>query len=100
MCARFWSADASDPGCETDLGPRVLYVPPGLVPPRGADLCLMTMEEVPQSEISRRTSELTAVSLALPDLRIRFSFHNETRDWHVRCGKPWTDPAFDDKDDG
>lgn len=93
------SADASDPGHDWDLGPRVLVVPPGLVAPRGADMHLMTLEDVPQSEIRRRTSELTAVSLALPDLRIRFSFHNETRDWHVRCGKPWTDPAFDDKDD-
>ena len=51
-------------------------------------------------EIQRRTSELMEISLALPDLRIDFSYGvaerraSENTLWHARCGKPWTDPVF------
>jgi hypothetical protein len=106
------TADSTDPGCETDLGPRTIYVPPGLVEPRGMGVYVMNFEDVPESEMRRRTNELMGISLALPDLRIRFSFQDESErgyfdgreveeipNWHARCGKPWTDPTFDERDD-
>ena len=64
------------------------------------ELIYMTLSSVPDSEIQRRTRELMAISLALPDLRINFfsetpwSLIEDARDWHAQCGTPWTDPAF------
>ena len=93
-------------------GPREIYVPTGMVEPRGMGVYVMNFEDVPESEIRRRTNELMGISLALPDLRIRFSFQDESErgyfdgreveeipNWHARCGKPWTDPTFDQRDD-
>ena len=57
------------------------------------------LSSVPASEIQRRTDELMAISLALPDLRISFDgepryAEDAARHWHARCGIPWTDPVF------
>lgn len=55
------------------------------------------LSSVPAPEIQRRTDELMAISLALPDLRISFDdkhAEDAARHWHARCGIPWTDPAF------
>jgi hypothetical protein len=69
--------------------------------PFWGDSIYMTLSSVPDSEIQRRTRELMAISLALPDLRINFFLQHqlslsiiEDRDWHAQCGTPWTDPAF------
>ena len=57
-------------------------------------------DDVSGFEIQRRTGELMEISLALPDLRIDFSYGaaklraSENTLWHARCGKPWTDPVF------
>ena len=57
----------------------------------------VSLSSVPASEIQRRSDELMAISLALPDLRISFDdkhAEDAARHWHARCGIPWTDPAF------
>ena len=74
---------------------KCLMVPPRLAAPTNDVLGYMPLEDVPADEIIRRTNELMGISLALPDLRIKFGpALGRDPAWHARCGKYWTDDAF------